>query len=279
MTSNLADVVSFAIACEQAGDLTTALDRYEAALSIDPGNGPARFGQATCLHLLGHFEQALLAYQQAIVSFPDHVGIVTRMAHLHRHLGHLHVAVVEYERARELDDTDEPIGIGAAQALCLLGENEQALAALDKQEESTGASPALTMQRARTLVGLGRFDAAQSLVAERSPMDGHDSIARALLMSDIASARWDLSGAERHLAKAAAEHPDEQVLHLRHAARHLAQLRPDDALAALGRRAALVPIGAMGDVRPRATQGLLADIANEFLLDPCLLASVQEALA
>lgn len=279
MSTDIATLVTSAVEREQAGDLTGAVAGYREVLVHDPGNGAALFGLGTCFMLLGHFAAARQAYEDALASFPDHPVILTRLAHLYRQLGHLDQAVDGYERAWTIDPSDPTIGVGEAQALCLLGENERALTVLDRQEAVTGGSPSLDAQRVQTLAGMGRLAEAQYLGDELQTATTDESVVRALLLSDIAGAQWDLVRSERLLADAVNEHPGHQVLHLRHAARLLSQLRPVDAMQVLVLRAELVPLGTMADVRPRATQGLLADIANEFLLDPRTLGAAREALA
>jgi tetratricopeptide (TPR) repeat protein len=278
MTSDLRTLVTAARTLQQAGDIAAALDLYDQAVQLDPTNGPAQFGLGTCAQLLGQPARALRAYEASVPTFPDHPGITTRMAHLQRQLGLLDEAQATYQRARELNPDDANVVVGMAQVLTLLGDDEGALACLESREWDEAATRSIDVQRTRALLGLGRFDEAQKVADGLASEAPNDALVRRLLLSDIASARWHLTDAEHQLALACDAEPGNPALHLRHAGRLLALLLPNAAMGALRRRASLVAPAAASDIRPRATQGLLADIANEYLLAPVTLEAASRAL-
>jgi Flp pilus assembly protein TadD len=275
-SSDLVTLVSTAVEMQQAGQIDPAIELYEQALDIEPSNGAALFGRATCLQLTGRWEEALAGYQAALGAFPDHPSIVGRMAHLHKQLGHLDEAISTYSRALELSSDDPTVAIGMSQALVLLGRDDEALAVLDTVPH--GLSSVTDAQRARVLLAMGQFASAEQAARSLPALVPNDQMNRSLLLTDIASARWDFVQAEADIAEACATQPERPALHLRHAARLLALLRPTEAMLALARRAEAVPPRSNTDVRPRATQGLFADIANEFLVDPRSLAAARVAL-
>jgi Flp pilus assembly protein TadD len=277
MMHDLRSLVADARARQQGGDLVGALAVFQQAVDIDPTDGPAQFGLGTCAQLLGQPQRALDAYLASLPSFPDHPGITTRMAHLQRQLGRLPEAVATYERARQLDPGNAGVAVGMSQVLTLLGDDERALACLQDGAWDSGPTRAVDAQRARALLGMGRFDEADAVARGLVADTPNEDTVRHLLLSDIASARWNLTEAEHHVAAACQVEPDNPALRLRHAARLLALLLPNAAMSALRRRAELV-VQPAGDIRPRATQGLLADIANELLLDRSTLAAARDAL-
>lgn len=278
MSQELPTLVNAAVERQQAGEVPSAIELYEQALDIDPANGAALFGRATCLQLVGRPEEALEGYAAALQAFPDHPSIITRMAHLQRQLGRLDEAIATYEVALTISPDDPTVAVGMSQALVLLGRDDEALAALGTSPPSGEGAAGVDAQRVRVLLAKGDFDRAEQVARSLTTSSPVDQMNRSLLLTDIASARWEFAEAESEIAKACVHQPDRPALHLRHGARLLALLRPIEALDALARRAEVVPARANTDVRPRATQGLFADIANEFLVDPRSLASAREAL-
>jgi len=278
MTEDPGELVTRARSRQIDGDITAALELYEGAARLAPQDGHAHFGVGTCAQLLGQREKALCAYAASLPTFPDHPAITTRMAHLLRELGRLDEALATYERARTLCDDDVTIPVGHSQTLTLLGRNDLALAALTPGPWDAAGLRLVEVQRAQALIGLARFDEAATVVHDLLDQGAGDQMVRSILLSDIAAARWELEESEQHCAAACAASPENPTLHLRHAAALLALLRPAEAIAALMLWAANSPLTPASDVRPRATQGLLADIANEMLLRPVALAAAKRAL-
>jgi tetratricopeptide (TPR) repeat protein len=278
MSEDPGALVTQARAKQLEGDIAGALSLYQRAADLAPSDGHAHFGVGTCAQLLGQAERALAAYEASLPTFPDHPGITTRMAHLLRELGRLDEALAMYEQARVLCQDDVTIPVGHSQTLTLLGENELALAALTPGPWEAAGTRLVEVQRTQALLGLGRLDEAESVARALSGNSTQELVVRGILESDIAAARWELEDAEGHIAAACQADPLNPMLHLRHAATLLALLRPTEAIDALARRAALVPVPRGSDIRPRATQGLFADIANELRLEPESLAAARSAL-
>ena len=120
------------IQLREEGDFEEALVAFERAILLVPENGSARVNQGFVLNELGRHEEALGALDRAVALAPDN-GV----AHSNR------------------GDT-----------LNALGRHEEALSALDRAEELGLDHPAPRYHRAAAYIGLGRYEEAVPQAAE-----------------------------------------------------------------------------------------------------------------
>ena len=120
------------IQLREEGDFEEALVAFERAILLVPENGSARVNQGFVLNELGRHEEALGALDRAVALAPDN-------------------GAAHNNRGSALND---------------LGRHEEALSALDRAEELGLDHPAPRYHRAAAYIGLGRYEEAVPQAAE-----------------------------------------------------------------------------------------------------------------
>ena len=87
------------------GAYDRALSGYETALAANPEHVYALRGYARTLMQLDRFDEALVAFDQAIAREPQFGGTYANRGILRDRMGHYELAIKDYERALELDPT------------------------------------------------------------------------------------------------------------------------------------------------------------------------------
>jgi tetratricopeptide (TPR) repeat protein len=302
--------VELARTLRESGRLVDALSEWDRVLAIAPDNPTALSGYASCAELLGTGLEALSRFKELAASRPGsallrvHVGRQQRLnglladaedtlleavasdpslpiathelARVFHANGDLEQSVRWWGRAIDLDPNASGPRVAAAQLLALLGRDEEALDVLAEAP----LRPPTVDRHVRVLVQMGRFDDARQVITSAADAGAVSTALRDALLAMIAAARWELRAAESLLMRACADEPTATYL------QQLAQVRiagcdPAGAMIALrDRLACLVAQGRVpkSDRQVRASQGLLADIANEMLLDQQSLEESRQAL-
>lgn len=148
------------MALEQEGRLEEALQRYEAAICLNPALARAHFNRGNILLDRGDAQSALDAYAQAIQYKPDSAAAHYNMGNAHLRLGHPETALSAYRQALALkpDFADAEVALG--RSLDELGQPEEAIASCRRALTIKPDYPEVHYSLANLLKGLGQFDAA-----------------------------------------------------------------------------------------------------------------------
>jgi len=148
---------NMAAAYVQKNDLAQALAEYQKAIQINPKLAQAHFGLAVVYLQQGQNDQALeeLLKFQTYDDGTDQVA--TEWAHLYlgeiyRERGEPEKALVEYQKALQINPQLAPAHFGVGLVYAQLGQNDQAIKALEQfQQYDDGVNSAMTDQAAQLL--------------------------------------------------------------------------------------------------------------------------------
>lgn len=153
-----ADIHSnMAAAYVQKNDLASALAEYQKALEINPKLAQARFGLAVVYLQQGQNDQALEELLQFQANDDGSDKLATAQANvylgaIYLEKGDMEKALVEYQKALQVDPTLSAAHYGVGLAYSQLGQKDQAIKALEQfQQYDDGANSAMTDQAAQLL--------------------------------------------------------------------------------------------------------------------------------
>jgi tetratricopeptide (TPR) repeat protein len=115
----------------KAGHYEQALRAFDQAMLIDPDYARAYRSKGDVLYDLKHYEEALAAYGQAIRLDPDHARIYSNRGDILRHLKRYEEALTAYEQAIRLEPNLAPNYNEKGNVLFSLKRYEEALAAYE----------------------------------------------------------------------------------------------------------------------------------------------------
>ena len=81
------------------GQLSSAVNCYEKALSINPDYAKAHYNLGGTLHELGQLEGSVKSYQSSLAIDPDYAEAHNNLGNVFRELGELNMAIISYEKA------------------------------------------------------------------------------------------------------------------------------------------------------------------------------------
>ena len=139
------------------GELEKALVEYQKALQADPKLPSAHFGVGLVYAQLGQTDQAIKALEQ-FQEYDDGLN-PTMTAQAYVYLGAIYLdkgepekALVEYQKALQVDPKLPAAHFGAGRAYAQLGQTDQAIKALEQfQQYDDGLDPTMTDQAAQLL--------------------------------------------------------------------------------------------------------------------------------
>lgn len=153
MAENINDpdsIVAEALTQHRAGDLQSALEGYERALSRSPEHGEALHLKGVLLGQRGELPGALEFLGRAVAARPDDARILANRAKIHLDLGRSADAVADY-RSAVLHRPDDPdLHFNLAGALAVAGQMDEAVFHLERACE-------LNPDHARALANLGNL--------------------------------------------------------------------------------------------------------------------------
>jgi tetratricopeptide (TPR) repeat protein len=162
-------------ALRETGDPARALALCDAVIAVDPGLADAHVSRGLALGALGRTDDAIVALETALALDPEH-------ADAHSDLGNLFVqkrasarAIEHYRTALRLrpDDANFEANLGAG--LLQARVPDQALVHLERALALAEGHPTARLNRATTLVLLGRIDEARGAFAEVIRLEPPDS--------------------------------------------------------------------------------------------------------
>jgi tetratricopeptide (TPR) repeat protein len=176
---SLAGLASVAEARE---DWSTALDRLNAWLELEPQNGPARQRLGAVLFRLGRPEEAFSALERAVKDAPTLEPAAVTMARLWAQRGDQKKAEEWFDRARDLEPTSARVRIARAAWLFDQGRVEAARPVID---EALKLDP--TSRDARRIQGLIAWHLRDLAAAERILESLHRDAPTDLAAADLLS--------------------------------------------------------------------------------------------
>src|SRR5262249_1597151 len=117
-------VADFALILERFERLEEALAAYDRALILNPNNQAALLHRSKLLTKLGQHAKAALSFERLLARSPNNAEAHNSLGHLRVQLGHHHEAVACFERAVALDPSNANAEFNLALALLLLGDYE-----------------------------------------------------------------------------------------------------------------------------------------------------------
>ena len=123
----------------------------------------------TALHRLGRWDEALKAYDKALLFKPDDAGIWTKMGHTLARAERYEEAALSFQHALKLDPSLLEAADGGSHVLFKLDRYDEALACVDIANELRPGDPELVQRRAACLVQLNRLD--EGLVETNRTLD------------------------------------------------------------------------------------------------------------
>ena len=150
------------IQLREEGDFEEALVAFERAILLVPENGSARVNQGFVLNELGRHEEALGALDRAVALAPDNGAAHNNRGSALNDLGRHEEALGALDRAVELLPDNGVAHSNRGHALNELGRHEEALAALDRAVELLPDNGGTHSNRGDTLNALGRHEEALS---------------------------------------------------------------------------------------------------------------------
>lgn len=158
-----------------------ALDRFEAAIEVDPNRPEAHFARGLALEALGRPDDALAAYFRSVELDPGSAPAIARIATLQLERGQPDQALVRLDQAVDLAPDDPEIRHRRGLAHLALKHNDLAIADL------TSAASRLP-DRADVLLHL-----AQALETDRKPAEALQAVERSLRLQPNSPVARDLS--------------------------------------------------------------------------------------
>ncbi len=175
------------LAADRRGDLLGAVQRLEAAVAAEPGNGLFQLNLGNALRAAGRVDDALARYARATELAPERFAAWFNLAQLHVDRGEHVTAAAAFRRALALDPTNHAARLGLAAALV----------------DSAQGSPD----------GKAAFAEALALLETEWTRSPEASRARYILALALAGcARW--TEAVAHLEALVAAHPEQAEAHV-----------------------------------------------------------------
>jgi Flp pilus assembly protein TadD len=117
-------VADFALILERFERLEEALAAYDRALILNPNNEPALLHRSKLLTKLGQHAKAAASFERLLARSPNHSEAHNSLGHLRVQLGRHREAVACFERAVALDPSNASAEFNLALVLLLLGDYE-----------------------------------------------------------------------------------------------------------------------------------------------------------
>jgi protein O-GlcNAc transferase len=160
------ELLDLGIAAEGSGRIAEALQRYRMAIDADPQFARAHMYLGITLHAEGDLAAAIASHQRALALDPGDAAVHYNLALVHLDAGEAARAEAAFRSALRLRVSFPEAWVGLADALEAIGNNEEALTALDtaigQREHYIGA----LLNSSVLLQKMGRFGRAQERLGE-----------------------------------------------------------------------------------------------------------------
>ena len=147
-----------AVDLQKAGKFSEALQSYDQAIALSPGNANAFNNRGNVLQALNRFEEALASYEAAIALKPDHANAFNNRGNALQALKRFDEARASFEKATALRPDDAEILRNQGVVLFELKRFEEALASYDKAIALRPNYAEALKNRGLLRLLLGRYD-------------------------------------------------------------------------------------------------------------------------
>ena len=230
-----------AVALHQAGDFDGAIREYRAALALDSANFQARSNLGAALAHIGHYEEAIAAYRQALENAP-----ASALSHLRLNLalayyksGRITEAVQAFEEVRQQLPGDLQATLLAADCYLRLGELKRVIDLLTPLVPTHPGDHAIEYMLGMAFIRSGGVEKGQALVndilRERDSAEAH------FLLGSVVFVAKDYPAAVKEFSNAIALSPDLPSLQSYYGQALLFTGDPEGAAAAFGKQLASDP--------------------------------------
>lgn len=132
MEQSLGFLSNIGICYNALGDHKGAIDSYDRALLLDPGNSQVLYNKGNALYKDTQYTEALNAYQESLAQDPSNINAMIAAGRALTTLGRYDEALKLINQVIEIAPDDPLIWNAKAIALCGLGKNSEALDAVDQ---------------------------------------------------------------------------------------------------------------------------------------------------
>ncbi|HEX3988406.1 MAG TPA: tetratricopeptide repeat protein [Verrucomicrobiae bacterium] len=165
------------------GDVTSAIERFQKAVTWDPGSAPIREDLALALSNANRTGEAVAQLEEACRLAPHDAEYRFKLALAWNETGDLGKAVDSLKAAVKIDPNHDRAWYNLGLALNAKGDSDAALDALAHAEKLSPADPRIPYARATILIRLGRNAEARTAAAKAIGLDPSFTDAQKLLES------------------------------------------------------------------------------------------------
>jgi len=200
--ANVERLFQSAVEAQQRGDLTTAVQKYQQILQLQPNAFDARVNLAVALVRLGRFDEAIDDYRLALKIQPANTAARLNLALAYYKKGDLPSALHEFDSLHHATPGDTRVAVLLGDCYSRLGHNDQAIDLLTPLEEAQPGDMDLVYVLASALIGVGKLRKGAALM-EQVAQNGNSADAYLLAgkarlkLNEYVPARQDLESAAR----------------------------------------------------------------------------------
>ena len=190
-----------------AGDFDGAIREYRAALALDPANFEARSNLGVALARIGHYEEAITAYRQALENAPPAAANHLRMnlALAYYKSGQISEAAGLFGEVRKQLPNDLQVNLLSADCYLRLGNFERVIALLSPFASAGSGDRAVNYMLGMAFIRSGNVEKGQALVD--SILRDSESAEALFLLGSVAFMAKDYPGAVKEFYRAVTINP------------------------------------------------------------------------
>jgi tetratricopeptide (TPR) repeat protein len=190
--------VLMALGHEKAG---SALESFDKALRLSPDNLEALVDKAKALHALGRTDEELACYETVSKTMTDVPAIWIRMGDIQLELGNFSAAVINYDRALELDPEKVLALVHRAIGLSMMEQGKEAVKSAEKATRLAPDDIEVWRVLADVNIRFGKHRRAMKALKKASQIDPSDaSVENTMGMVEFKNGR--LKDAAAHFRRA-----------------------------------------------------------------------------
>ncbi|MHA1925053.1 MAG: tetratricopeptide repeat protein [Candidatus Thorarchaeota archaeon] len=180
---------------------SSALESFDTALRFSPDNLEALVDKAKALHALGRTEEELACYEIVSKTMTDVPGIWIRMGDIQLEQGNFSAAVINYDRALELDPKKVVALVHRAISLSMMDQGKEAVKSAEKATKLASDDIEVWRVLADVYLRFGKQRSAMKALKKASQIDPSDaSVENTMGMVEFKSGR--LKEAAAHFRRA-----------------------------------------------------------------------------
>lgn len=153
------------------GDMSAAISRFKAAISVDPGNAMAHNNLGLSYSQLGKRDEALAAFETALQIDPNSASVYNNLGLLYLNAGDVARGFDYFSRANVLDDAMVEAHYNLAECYLLQGRPDPAVKALQRALEIQPRHPMIMRKLASAYVLTGQLGPAAALQQQAEQLD------------------------------------------------------------------------------------------------------------